>query len=98
MVRGASSSGRARHSHCRGDRFESGALHQEESLGSAFLAESFVTIQVMNCPVCNQPMQVISVSVTNNGKQGSEYKEYDRTVYQCTSDDVWANVELPKKV
>ena len=27
-IRGASSSGRARHSHCRGEEFESPALHQ----------------------------------------------------------------------
>lgn len=23
-------------------------------------------------------------------------KEYDRTVYQCEADDVWANVEIPR--
>lgn len=31
LLRGASSSGRARHSHCRGEEFESPALHQGQN-------------------------------------------------------------------
>lgn len=51
----------------------------------------------MNCPICNKPMKKVSWSLSNNGKQGKEFKEYDRTTYQCVTDDTWVNTEIPAK-
>jgi hypothetical protein len=40
-------------------------------------------------------MKKVGWSLTNNGKPDSEYKEYDKTTYQCVDDDVWVTVEAP---
>jgi hypothetical protein len=52
--------------------------------------------QIMNCPICKKEMKIIRTDVSNNQKQGTDYKEYDRTVYHCEADDAWANTEIPK--
>jgi len=39
-------------------------------------------------------MKKVGWSLTNNGKPGDEYKEYDKTTYQCVDDDVWVTVEI----
>jgi hypothetical protein len=49
----------------------------------------------MNCPTCKKPMKKVSWSLSNNGKKGTDYKEYDRTIYQCVEDDAWVTTELP---
>ena len=51
----------------------------------------------MNCPVCNKPMKRVSWSLSNNAKNGSGYKEYDKTIYQCITDDAWVTTEMPAK-
>lgn len=33
--------------------------------------------------------------ITNNGKDGSEFKEYLKIVYWCKKDDIWIGVETP---
>ena len=33
--------------------------------------------------------------ITSNGKEGEEYREYDRTNYHCEADDVWLETEIP---
>ena len=40
-------------------------------------------------------MKKVSWRITSNGKQDDEYKEYDKTLYQCDSDDAWVETELP---
>ncbi len=40
-------------------------------------------------------MQVKSKGISNNQKQGKEYREYQRILYWCVEDDVWINVETP---
>jgi hypothetical protein len=40
-------------------------------------------------------MKKTAWSLTNNGKQGDEFKEYDKTTYQYVADDVWATTEVP---
>jgi sugar/nucleoside kinase (ribokinase family) len=47
--------------------------------------------KIMKCPVCNQPMKKINSNISHNPKENN--KEYDRTIYQCTVDDVWATIE-----
>ncbi len=42
-------------------------------------------------------MKKVSWSLSNNGKQGSKYKEYDKTIYQCATDDNWVTTETPAK-
>ncbi len=49
----------------------------------------------MKCPKCNEEMQVKKRDVSNNQKQGQEYKEYQRILYWCEKDDIWVNVETP---
>ena len=48
----------------------------------------------MNCPICNQPMEVYKEGTTTD-KQG---KEYDHKRYRCHADDVWARLEIPKSL
>lgn len=50
----------------------------------------------MRCPKCGNKMKVIKNDISNNGKKGEDYKEYERVVYKCEQDDVWINVEVPK--
>ena len=49
----------------------------------------------MDCPICNKPMKKIAWRITSNGKEGEEYREYDRTNYHCEADDVWLETEIP---
>jgi hypothetical protein len=50
----------------------------------------------MNCPLCDKPMKKVSWHITSNHQEGDEYKEYDKTLYQCEKDDAWVETELPK--
>jgi hypothetical protein len=34
-------------------------------------------------------------SVTNNSKDGDEYKEYTRNTFWCEKDDIWISIETP---
>jgi hypothetical protein len=40
-------------------------------------------------------MKKISWRITSNHKKGGEYKEYDKTLYQCEVDEAWVETELP---
>lgn len=51
----------------------------------------------MKCPKCGEEMKAIRKDISSNTKKGRDYKEYIRTVYWCQGDDVWANIEIPKK-
>lgn len=51
----------------------------------------------MTCPKCSQEMFVVSESVTNDGGKGAAMKQYDRTINQCESCDIWITVEIPQK-
>jgi len=48
----------------------------------------------MKCPACDQPMKTISSDVSHNPNENN--KGYNRTIYQCTTDDVWVTTEIPK--
>jgi chromosomal replication initiation ATPase DnaA len=50
----------------------------------------------MSCPQCNIEMEVLEVVITSNKKEGEEFKEYTRTLYLCTVDDIWISSEIPK--
>ena len=49
----------------------------------------------MNCPHCNKEMIVKRKDISHNPENK---KNYDRTVYWCEEDDVWANLEVPKEL
>ncbi len=49
----------------------------------------------MNCPICHRSMKKVSWQLSTNQKQGSEHKEYDKTLYHCENDDAWVETELP---
>ncbi len=55
----------------------------------------FATINNMNCPKCNKPMKKIAWRITNNGKEGEAYKEYEKNNYTCQADEVWIETEMP---
>ena len=42
-------------------------------------------------------MKKVSWSLSNNLKKGRDYKEYDKTIYQCVADDAWLTTETPTK-
>lgn len=44
--------------------------------------------------MCKQEMKAIRRDISHNPNEGN--KEYDRTVYQCESDDIWVTIEIPK--
>lgn len=48
----------------------------------------------MKCPVCDKEMKKVREDISQNLNEDN--KEYDRTVYQCIDDDVWANTEIPR--
>lgn len=50
----------------------------------------------MKCPICGNEMKAVRTGVSNNEEKGKDFKEYNRTLYNCDKDDVWANVEIPK--
>jgi hypothetical protein len=64
-------------------------------MGGHSPSKKFCYNQTMNCPTCKKPMKKVSWSLSNNGKKGTDYKEYDRTIYQCVEDDAWVTTELP---
>ncbi len=49
----------------------------------------------MKCSVCSQEMKIKNKEISNNQKQGEEFKEYHRVLYWCGVDDVWISVESP---
>jgi hypothetical protein len=49
----------------------------------------------MECPVCKQAMKKVRWDISYNHPDAKN-KEYDRTLYQCLADDVWATTEIPK--
>ena len=40
-------------------------------------------------------MKKISWRITNNGKDSNAFKEYDKTTYNCKTDDAWVETDLP---
>jgi hypothetical protein len=48
----------------------------------------------MDCPVCNQPMEVYKTLITHS-KEG---KQFDHRRFVCKKDDVWARLEIPREV
>jgi len=51
----------------------------------------------MKCPVCNKAMKKVRWEISNNFRTDELYKEYDKTLYECKTDDVWVSVETPIK-
>lgn len=56
----------------------------------------------MKCPKCQprlnrgqQEMLKKFETVTNNGKSGKDYREYNKIVYWCQKDDIWISIEVP---
>jgi hypothetical protein len=49
----------------------------------------------MECPKCKLAMKKVRWEISNNFKMGDQYKEYDKTTYQCKDDDVWVTIETP---
>lgn len=45
----------------------------------------------MNCPICNQPMEVWKTLITHD-KNG---KQFDHKRFVCKKDDIWARLEIP---
>ncbi len=66
--------------------------------GSVYLGSnpSPAAQKYMKCPKCNEEMENKGDSVTNNAKEGSAFKEYNRTLYWCAKDDIWVTIESPK--
>jgi hypothetical protein len=50
---------------------------------------------IMDYPVCHKPMKKIVWRINSNGKEGDEYKEYERNNYKCEVDEVWLEIEMP---
>lgn len=48
----------------------------------------------MECPICKQAMKKVRWDISHNPNENN--KEYDRTVYQCKTDDAWVTTEIPK--
>lgn len=40
-------------------------------------------------------MKKVAWRITHNGQEGKDFKEYDKTTYQCVADDAWVETELP---
>jgi hypothetical protein len=51
----------------------------------------------MECPICKQAMKKVRWDISYNDP-AAKNKEYDRTVYQCVTDDVWVTTEVPKSL
>jgi hypothetical protein len=51
----------------------------------------------MTCPLCKKEMTITGTDVSNNRKEGTEFKEYERVIYHCEADDTRANTEIPKE-
>ena len=53
---------------------------------------------IIECAIIGlQTMKKIRQDISYN-QPNAKNKEYDRTVYQCIVDDVWATIEVPKKL
>jgi len=50
--------------------------------------------KAMECPFCKQAMKRVRKDTSRNPNEDN--KEYGRTVYQCTADDVWITIEIPE--
>src|SRR3989338_1990592 len=50
--------------------------------------------QNMKCPKCGKEMVIKKQDISHDSKNN---KQYNRTVYWCEQDDVWGNIEIPKK-
>jgi len=48
----------------------------------------------MECPVCKQAMKKVRSDFSYNPDENN--KEYNRTVYNCVTDDTWVTTEIPK--
>lgn len=48
----------------------------------------------MECPNCKADMRVQLQYITENPNTG---RKYDRIVYLCQRDDVWASTEMPRE-
>lgn len=48
----------------------------------------------MQCPTCKIDMKVQLQYITENPTTG---RKYDRIVYLCQTDDVWASFEMPRE-
>ncbi len=40
-------------------------------------------------------MRKVRWEITNNFKQGKDFREYDKVTYECKTDDVWVTTEIP---
>lgn len=40
-------------------------------------------------------MRKVRWEVTNNFKNGKDFKEYDKFTYECKDDDIWITTETP---
>lgn len=40
-------------------------------------------------------MRKVGWHITNNGKSGAQFKEYDKYTYRCEADDIWVTTETP---
>ncbi len=49
----------------------------------------------MKCPKCKQEMRRVRWEISNNFKMADQYKEYDKTTYECKNDDIWVTTEVP---
>lgn len=49
----------------------------------------------LRCPICNQRMMIMEESLTDNGKKGSTYIQYRKTLNKCEHDDIWITAEIP---
>lgn len=48
----------------------------------------------MECPVCNQSMDVFRTDTTHSRETK---EEYTRTFYECKKDNTWGTLETPKQ-
>ena len=49
----------------------------------------------MECPTCLKKMKKVRWDISYNSPDAKNL-EYDRTLYQCASDDVWVTTETPR--
>lgn len=47
----------------------------------------------MECPIRKQEMKTVRSDASYNANDNN--KEYARTLFQCSSDDVWLTTEIP---
>jgi len=49
----------------------------------------------IKCPICKKVMQIKNQDTSHDFKKRIEYK---RIIFWCEIDDVWINIEVPKKL